>query len=431
MRLARYFTLKPNENEQIILGCLTYASARLYNLGNYQRLNWSQDSNQEYPDWYKQKKELKEHFWYKNLASQTAQETLKILSDNWDSFYESIKDYNKNPEKYNGKPHPPYYKPKNSKFNIRYLNNGFKIIDNKLRLSIPKKLKKYLKDKYSIGQKYLWIEIPEFLSSNRILENVKRIEFKPLNNENYKVILTVKVATKEIKKDNNNYLSIDPGINNLMSCYCNKTKESFIIDGGQYLAINRYFAKKIKHYQSILNGQGNKNSKRINNLYSKRKKQLFHLIHSATKKIVNYAVDNDISKVIIGDIKRIRKKANLGKKNNQKLHKWPFNIIFQQLEYKLNKEGIVLIKKKENYTSRCSPYSKKVTKKYSQPANRIKRGLYVDKQRDVAFNSDLVGAYNIMRKYLQQRQKGDNIKLKPEGLNKITKYKWNKQQFVA
>lgn len=70
-----------------------------------------------------------------------------------------------------------------------------------------------------------------------------------------KVIFTVKIASKEIKKDNNNYLSIDLVISNLISCYCNKTKESFIIDGGQHLSIKRYFAKKIKHYQSILNGR--------------------------------------------------------------------------------------------------------------------------------------------------------------------------------
>ncbi|MDZ7672904.1 MAG: transposase [Halanaerobiales bacterium] len=45
---------------------------------------------------------------------------------------------------------------------------------------------------------------------------------------------------------------MDLGINNLDSCYSNKTKESFILDGGQYLSISRYFNKKIKHFQSIL-----------------------------------------------------------------------------------------------------------------------------------------------------------------------------------
>ena len=72
MKLAENFILKPNKTEQIILGCLGYASARLYNVANYERKNYSKDSNKDFPDWYKQKKELKDHFWYKNLPSQTA-----------------------------------------------------------------------------------------------------------------------------------------------------------------------------------------------------------------------------------------------------------------------------------------------------------------------------------------------------------------------
>lgn len=433
MKLAKYFIHKSNQTQQIILGCLAYASARLYNIGNYQRQNWSKDSDIEYPDWYKQKKQLKDNFWYKNLPSQTAQETLKILADNWDSFYQSMEDYQDNPDKYNGNPNPPNYKPKDSKFNFRYLNNGFKIIDGKLRLSIPKQLKKYLKEEYSITNKFLWIRVPnELLSSNRdILNSATRIEFKPLSDDTYKVILTYKLDTPTIKEDNGNYLSIDLGINNLMTCYSNQNQESFIIDGGQYLAINRYFDKKIKHYQSILNGQGKKTSKRIQNLYKKRRKQLFHLIHSATKKAVNYCVENNISRVIVGDIKNIRDDANLGKQTNQKLHKLPFDIIYHQLEYKLNLQGITLIKKSEKYTSQCSPYSKKVTKKYADKSNRIKRGLYVDKDSNQAFNADSVGAFNILRKYLQQRRKEPKIKLQVKGLSNPVKYNWNNHQFAA
>ena len=99
LKLAENFLFKTNTKEEIILGHLTYAAARLYNIGNYQRHNWTQASGQDYPDWYQQKKDLKNEFWYKNLPSQTAQETLKILSDNWKSYFNSIKDYQKNPEK--------------------------------------------------------------------------------------------------------------------------------------------------------------------------------------------------------------------------------------------------------------------------------------------------------------------------------------------
>jgi IS605 OrfB family transposase len=432
MKLAENFIFKPNKTQQIILGCLGYASARLYNVGNYERKNYSKDSNKDFPDWYKQKKELKDHFWYKNLPSQTAQETLKILSDNWKSYFKSIKDYKSNPDKYTGKPKPPSYKPKDDKFNFRFLNNGFKVIDNKLRLSLPKQLKNYLKEEYSINQKFLWIKVPkELLSDARehILNNTTRLEFKPLANDNYKLILIYKVDTPKIKLDNNNYLSIDLGINNLAACYSNKTKESFILDGGQYLSISRYFNKKIKHFQSILNSQGKKTSKRLKQLYQKRDRQIRHLIHAATKKIVNYCIKNNINRVIVGNIKGIRKDNNIGKVNNQKLHQLPYDEMYHQLEYKLKLKGINLIKKNEAYTSQCSPYTKKVNKKYAQGSNRKERGLYLTE--DKAFNADVIGAFNILRKYLHQRRKGPDIDLEVKGLNNLTKYSWNRNKFVA
>lgn len=432
MKLAENFILKPKKNQQIILGCLGYASARLYNVGNYERKKYSKNSNKDFPDWYKQKKKLKKHFWYKNLPSQTAQETLKILSDNWKSYFKSIKDYKSNSNKYRGKPKPPSYKAKGNKFNFRYLNNGFKIINNKLRLSIPKQLKDYLKEEYSINQKFLWIKVPkELLSNDRdyILNNTTRLEFKPLTNDNYKLILTYKINTPKIKPDNGNYLSIDLGLNNLATCYSNKTKESFILDGGQYLSISRYFNKKIKHFQSILNSQDKQISKRLKQLYQKRDRQIRHLIHTATKKIVNYCIAHNINRVIVGDIKGIRDDKNIGKVSNQKLHQFPYEEIYHQLEYKLKLKGINLIKKNESYTSQCSPYTKKVTKKYAEGSNRKKRGLYVDDKK--AFNADALGAFNILRKYLHQRRKGPDIDLKVEGLNNLTKYSWNKDKFVA
>ena len=47
MKLAENFILKPNKNQQIILGCLGYASARLYNVGNYERKKYSKNSNKK------------------------------------------------------------------------------------------------------------------------------------------------------------------------------------------------------------------------------------------------------------------------------------------------------------------------------------------------------------------------------------------------
>ncbi|MEA3423415.1 MAG: transposase, partial [Bacillota bacterium] len=186
----------------------------------------------------------------------------------------------------------------------------------------------------------------------------------------------------------------------MMTCYDNLNGKSFIISGGEWLSINRYFDKKIGYYQSISNAQQSakgikypKKSKRVLSLYKKRAKQVSHLLHSATKEIIDYCLSNDISRVITGDITHIREGANHGKVNNQKLHKFPFARIYLLLDYKLVFKGIEFNNKQnEAYSSQCSPLSPSVSKEYAEKQNRKKRGLYKDGK--IIFNADSVGAFN-------------------------------------
>ena len=127
MKRVIQFELNPNHAQRIILDSLTYAASKLWNIGNYERKSWTKESGRPYPDWYDQKKRLKENFWYKNLPSQTAQEVLKQLDGAWKSFYKL--------KKTGGieNPRPPRYKHKNS--NIRYLNKGFTITEGRIRFA--------------------------------------------------------------------------------------------------------------------------------------------------------------------------------------------------------------------------------------------------------------------------------------------------------
>lgn len=122
--------------------------------------------------------------------------------------------------------------------------------------------------------------------------------------------------------------------------------------------------------------------------------------HSATKTVVDHCVKNNITRVVIGDIKGVRKKANLGRVNNQKFHSLPYEKMYSLLEYKLKRNGIELLKQKENYTSQVSPLAPSVDKTNAKKSNRKYRGLYVDKNS--IFNADSVGAYNILRLYNQK-----------------------------
>ena len=408
MRLVHSFIFKPNNYESLILGYLTYASARLYNVGLYERYEYKKLGYESMPDWYEQKRKLKNDIWFKSLPSQTAQDVLQRVDEGFKSYFKLLRTKGiKNPD-------GPHYKKKNSHYNIKYLNNSFKLIDNKIRLMIPKELLNHLIEKgIEIKNKFLYVKV------NKKINNIKQIEIKYINDFEYEFKIIYEIEDVELKKDNGKYLSIDMGINNLITAYDNKGY-SFIIKGNSYQNTLYYYNKKISYYQS-LEAKFKNISKDINNVSTKRikklniikKRKIEYILHTSTRKIVDYCVENEINTIIIGDIKGIRQDNDMGKINNQKLHSLPFKQFYDKLSYKLKTKGISLIYQKESYSSGCSPTSPEVSKEYYKKTNRIKRGLYKDS--NIIYNSDSVGAYNIMRIY--RKEKGIDITMPIKGLS--------------
>lgn len=387
MKLVYKFQYKPNRINGIILSSLTYASARLFNVGNYERYEYENLGFLKMPDWYDQKKRLKDNEWFKALPAQTSQDTLKRVQEGWISYFKLLK------TKGIENPKPPFYKRKGGHFNVKYLNNSFKVIDDRaIRFMISKNQKEYLKNKYNIDSKFFYIKL------DKKIENIKQIEFKYIDDSHYDVYIVYEIGNNDAKINNGKYISIDLGVCNLATIYDNSGK-SFIISGNTYQNTLYYYNKRIAHYQSILIKETNDEhakSKRLNKLYEKKKRVISYIIHAATRKIVNYCVCNDITGVIIGDIKGIRENNDKGHVFNQKLHSLPYKEFYQKLEYKLKLEGISLYYQNEAYTSSCPIDSINISKEY-QNKGRIKRGLYKDK--NIIYNADSVGAYNIMRLY--------------------------------
>ena len=386
MLLVHKFQYKADKVTNIILSSLTYASARLFNVGNYERHEYKKLGFDKMPDWYDQKKRLKDNLWFKSLPSQTAQDVLQRVDEGWKSYFKILK------TKGIENPKPPFYKPKGGHYNIKYLNNSFKIFGNTIRFMISKKEKEYLKENYNIINNFFYITL------DKELNDIKQIEIKYINEYKYDVNVIYEVSDIDIKKSNDRYISIDMGICNLATIYDNKGY-SFIISGSAYQNTLYYYNKKIAYYKSILDMQRKTtkcSSKRLKSLYKKKKRVITYILHKSTKMIVDYCYDNDITRVIIGDITNIRKDNNKGHINNQKLHSLPFFDFYKKLEYKLKLRGISLIYENEAYTSSCPIDSIDISKEY-QEKYRVKRGLY--KQDNIIYNADSVGAYNIMRKY--------------------------------
>ena len=419
MLLTYQFTIKVDDKVSIILGHLCYAASKLFNVGNYERKEYKTLGFEEMPNWYDQKKRLKDSFWYKSLPSQTAQDVLARLEQSWESYLTLHYKWNKRKEnghlkENDGEPQSPYYKKDGYHMNIKYLNGQFKIIDNKIRLSIPKSLKEHLKEKYQIEEPYYYIKL------KRKFDVIKQIEFSYVNRNEYKVYVIYEKSQENYKKDNKHYISIDIGTKNLLTVYDNNGK-SFIVSGQSLLNTNYYFSKRIAYYQSKYdtcypNHKKGETTKRIKQLYETKRKRINLILHRASKVIVDYCLSNDISRVIIGDLSGL---LNVNKNfvNNDERHRYNqniravcFNKIYDLLTYKLTLKGIELIKVNEAYTSSCLPTSNNVSESCSNKKYRIKRGLM--KCHTQIYNSDSVGAYNIMRVYKQISKKRFEMPLK-------------------
>ena len=115
-----------------------------------------------------------------------------------------------------------------------------------------------------------------------------------------------------------------------------------------------------------------------------------------------YCKQHDIHTVIIGDWTNIRKNKDFGDKTNQKLHSLPFKQLTNMLTYKFALERIHMVVISEAYSSQTSPLAPDVSRKYAKKSNRVERGLYIDD--GFAWNADCVGAFNILRLYLKQKE---------------------------
>ena len=233
--------------------------------------------------------------------------------------------------------------------------------------------------------------------------NVKMVQFVYDEAKNLiKCFKTHEVKQPKLKKDNSRYFSIDPGLNNIVSIYNNIGIRPLLYNGRPIKSINQYYNKTNAKLRSEL-PSNIKSSKRLKQLSFKRNNKIDYEMHKISTHIINEAVKNNISKIIIGNNVGWKESINIGRRNNQNFVNIPHTKLFNQLLYKGLMNGIEVIFTEESYTSKASFFDKDKLPVYGQNDNykfsgrRIYRGLYKDGKGNL-WNADLNGGGNIMRK---------------------------------
>ncbi len=379
---------KFTNKEIAIIEELSYHTTKLYNTVNYEL------RENEYKNYYATDKEFRTNWHCKYLHSHNRQQCLKILDQNWKSYFASIKDYKKNPSKYLGQPRPPKFKNHNNKKNeVIFTNQVAKYKDGKLILPLIKKMQNKFKVQ-SLNFDMKNVKIPVNFDA---LQQV-RLNWDNSNKRWCMIIIYTKQIV-DITEDYNNIMAIDLGLDNLATITFKNNVESYIINGKYAKSKNSYYNKEIAKYTSVaMKQQGNskyfKRTKRINKLQIKRNNFIKDYIHKSSKMIVDLAIIHECKTIVIGDFKGI--------KQNNKVKSFvqiPQQQLVKKIKYKTELLGIEVVMQNEAYTSGCSALDlEKVGKDNYNKNRRIERGLF-ESNEGIKINADVNGSLNILRKY--------------------------------
>lgn len=319
---------------------------------------------------------------FRALPAKVAQQTLKLIDQNFKSFFALMKLKSKG--QYQNKVKIPQYLDKiNGRQTVYYTNQA---ISTKAKSGYVK------------------------LSGTNIFlkSKIKHIQFVRIVHKKYKITVEIgyyKILRKPIVKQPK-YAAIDIGLDNLAAVTFSDAKP-FIINGKPIKAINQFYNKLNAKLASYQHSDQPKRTKRLDTLSRKRNNKLADYLHKTSRYIVNQLVSQNISDLIVGHNTGWKQGINIGKRNNQNFVSVPFNTLIHMLTYKSALVGISVHIVDESYTSKASfldrdyipTYEPGKSVNYKFSGKRKHRGLYVTNTQKI--NADINGSINIMRKYFQ------------------------------
>ena len=390
-----YLTLKQqvkhlNKKEFRILKYLSHIAKNLKNQAIY-NIRQHYFNKKKYLSYNENYKILKNSENYKKLNSNMAQQILKEADESFKSFFSLLKLAKKGKYDFKNIKLPKYL----AKDGFTTLVIGFVRLKDGM-LIIP----------YSNSFRKTHEEITIKLSPILKGKKIKEIRIIPKQHSRYFEIqytYEVEEVQRELNKENG--LGIDLGIDNLCTCVTNNGA-SFLIDGRKLKSINQYYNKINAKLQSIKDKQKIKRTTlRQKKITRKRNNRIEDYLSKSARRIINYCLNSDIGKIILGYNEDFQRNSNIRSINNQNFVNISYGKLRDKLIYLCKLYGIELKLQEESYTSKASffdgdeipIYDKENSQEYVFSGKRIKRGLYQTKKGKL-INADCNGALNILRK---------------------------------
>lgn len=356
-----------------------FASKNLYNLANYQMRQHFFDTGRVL-SMKKLYAAVKESDAYCGLPRKVSNWVLKTLKKNWTGYFKAKKEWEKNPDKFTGKPQIPKYKDKETGRNVLYYEQG----------AISRK--KEVKENGIVK-----------LSGLTLLVHTKRAKYDLVRIVPQKTHYVVEIVYTEPEQQadvNSSWIAgCDIGLNNLAAITSNKPGfVPLLVNGRPLKSINQFYNKRKAHLQSELDDPKYGTSHRIERLTDTRNRRVDQMLHTQSRRIVDLLIKEQIGTLAIGKNDGWKQEINIGQRNNQNFVSIPHARFIDMLTYKAQLVGIQVVITEESYTSKCSFLDLEPILKHDQyVGQRVHRGLFRASHGRL-INADVNGAYNIIRK---------------------------------
>ncbi len=383
MQLVEKYVIDRRDSRYRLIDEAAFKSKNLYNAGNYE-IRQAYIHEGKYLNYHEVQRRMQAHEAYKSLPAKVSQQVLMQLAHDWESFFKARDAYAFDPSKFLGRPRLPGYKHKSNGRNLL-------IYTNQAICQGKKGLQRGI-----IKPSMLSIEVQ---TKHKNIDQVRIVPRKGF-------YVVEAVYEKEVTQAAVNpafYAGIDIGMNNLVALTSNKPGfVPVLVNGRPVKSINQFYNKRKAGLQKQRGHPGT--TKRMQSMTTRRNRRIEHYMHTASKRIIDVLVQEEIGTLIIGKNDVWKQEANMGKRTNQNFVQSPHARFIAMLTYKAELVGIAVQVTEESYTSKASlldldplPVRKRSGEHYTFSGKRVKRGLYRASDGRT-LNADCNGSGNIIRK---------------------------------
>src|SRR6266571_1325761 len=387
MQLVEQHVIDRKDPRYSVIDEAAFKSKNLYNAANYE-MRQTYIFEGRSLSYNEMDKRMQQHEAYQALPAKVAQQVLMQLDKAWTSFFEARQAYEQAPSRFTGRPCLPKYKPKVEGRNM-------------LVYTVQALSKPGVRDGL-IRPSGLPITVE---TEHTVVDQVRIVP----RHGHYVVEVIYTKAPIQAKVDPSFCVGIDLGVTNLAAIASNR--EGFVprlVNGRPLKAWNQWYNKRMKALKKQLPKEDRERvARQMERITNTRNRRIHHYLHTASKRIMDFLVEEGIGTVIIGLNPLWKQEVNLGKRTNQNFVCIPHSRFIDMLTYKAALIGIQVEVREESYTSKASfleldpipNYKPDDEEQHVFSGKRIGRRNRLYRAKDGrTISADINGAYNILRK---------------------------------